>query len=99
MEYRFGPGKPEFNGTAKEWNELKEKIAWAHDKGSDYPLLRVLCPHCGSQNTHTHNQSLRSHYECPRMINWKGRPLKYNCPGYTICHYVDKNYLSLCDKK
>ena len=49
MDYRFGPNKPIFTGTDAEWNKLKEEIAWWNVDTSIYPLVTVICPHCGGK--------------------------------------------------
>ena len=89
MEYRFGPNKPNFNGTDSEWNELKEQIAWWNEDSSTYPNITVICPHCGAKNTHTHNPLLGSHRECDLMIDRNGKIIMYDCPGYSICRYIN----------
>jgi hypothetical protein len=86
MEYRFGPNKPKFNGTIKEWNKLKEEIAWWNEETSKYPVITVLCPHCGSKNTHNiSEEGLVISRECKLMIDKKGNKINYECPGYITC--------------
>jgi hypothetical protein len=101
MEYRFGPGKPLFNGTRDEWNKLKEEIAWWNEETSKYPIIIVLCPHCGTKNTHNiSEEGLVIHRECQLMIDKKGLKIYYDCPGYITCKssnnkkiYHSDNYL------
>lgn len=86
MDYRFGPNKPKFNGTHSEWNKLKQEIAWWNEDTSNYPIVTVICPHCGVKNTH---EDCDSHVDCHLMIDKKGKKIYYECPGYFICRYVN----------
>lgn len=88
MEYRFGPNKPKFTGTDSEWNKLKEEIAWWNEDTSNYPFITVVCPHCGSKNTHKHDPN-GGHRECDLMLDKKGKIIIYDCPGYHICRYIN----------
>ena len=36
----------------KEWNILKNEIAWWNEDTSTHPIVTVICPHCGAKNTH-----------------------------------------------
>lgn len=89
MDYHFGPNKPEFNGTKKEWNELQEEIAWWNEDTSTYPILKVICPHCGALNIHEHNPLQGARYECQLMIDNNGKQIFYKCPGFVICRWIN----------
>ena len=91
MSYKFGPHNPKFLGTDKEWIKLKETIAWWNEDTSIYPIVKVICPHCGTQNTHNiSNETIgNSHHECDLMIDKHGKTILYDCPGYVICRYIN----------
>lgn len=90
MEYRFGPNKPRFTGTDDEWNKLKQKIAWWNEDTSHYPSVTVICPHCGTKNTHTNKeQDVATHRECHLMRDRKGKKVYYDCPGYLLSRYIN----------
>jgi hypothetical protein len=92
MEYRFGPNKPNFTGTDTEWNELKKQIAWSNEDSSTYPKITVICPHCGSKNTHIDpalGAVYGSHRECDLMIDRNGKKIMYDCPGYVLFRYIN----------
>ena len=88
MDYRFGPNKPKFTGTISEWNKLKNYIAWWNEDTSNYPIVNVICPHCGTKNTHILDGSTE-HKKCDLMIDKKGKKIYYDCPGYVICRYIN----------
>jgi transposase len=88
MDYPFGPNKPKFTGTYNEWNRLKEEIAWWNDDTSDCPFVTVICPHCGTKNTHKLD-GIRVYRECHLMLDKKGKKIHYECPGYVICRYIN----------
>ena len=79
--YHFGPNKPQFLGTDGEWNKLRQEIALLKDI-SNYPSITVICPHCGTKNTHTSNGT-PEHRECDLMRDKMGKKI-YDCPGYYI---------------
>ena len=99
MNYQFGPDKKNFNGTQTQWNKFKEEIAWWNEDTSSYPVVNVVCPHCGSINTHnifrkTSYDDLKqplpqeNHRECDLMTSYQGNMIPYNCPGYSVCHWI-----------
>jgi hypothetical protein len=83
MEYKFGPNKPKFTGNDDEWNKLKQKIALRDEQTSIYPFVTVICPHCGSKNTHV-SDGMFSYRECHLMRDKNGLKIHYDCPGYYI---------------
>jgi hypothetical protein len=92
MEYRFGPNKPIFTGTDSEWNKLKGKIAWWNEDTSNYPIVTVICPHCGVKNTHIADGVIigdDDHKKCGSTLDKKGKAIFYTCPGYVICRYIN----------
>lgn len=89
MDYRFGPTKPEFLGSTKEWKQLQEEIAWWNEDTSTYPIAKVVCPHCGALNIHDITNTPSIHYECQLMIDKTGKQIYYKCPGFTICHWIN----------
>ena len=70
MDYRFGPSKPKFTGTDKEWNKLKQEIAWWNEETSNYPFVTVICPYCGTKNTHKED-GYDNNRECQLMLDKK----------------------------
>jgi hypothetical protein len=82
MEYNFGPDKPKFSGTDEEWNKLKQKFAKLDKQISIYPFINVICPHCGSKNTHICDGTCR-HREC-HLDRSKISIKLYDCPGYYV---------------
>ena len=91
-EYKFGPGK-NFTGTDDEWNKLrqtviKDKHKKQYKTNNVYPFVTVICPHCGSINTHICDGTF-SHREC-HLISYGGCDFSlmkclqkdYDCPGY-----------------
>jgi hypothetical protein len=77
----FGYGKPRFQGTKKEWNELQHKIAWKIDILSIYPFIVVKCPHCDAINVHNSTTyPFNHHHKC----KLRGYYDDYACPGYYI---------------
>jgi len=89
MEYKFGPHNPIFSGTNSEWNKLKEEIAWWNEDTSKYPFVSVICPHCGAKNTHNLSGDKGGHKTCDLMIDIKGKPIIYDCPGYYINRWIN----------
>ncbi len=89
MEYKFGPHNPIFSGTDAEWNKLKEEIAWWNEDTSNYPFVKVICPHCGAKNTHNISHDGDGPRECDTMIDKKGKAILYDCPGYYICRWIN----------
>ena len=80
MEYRFGPDKSNFDGSDSEWRRLKTQNAcW--DSSSTLPYVVVICPHCGSKNTHTISDDTIGHHRNCDMMMGDG---VYDCPGYVI---------------
>jgi hypothetical protein len=88
MEYCFGPNKPKFVGTGEKWNVLKKRIAWWNEDTSNYPYVTVICPHCGVKNTHKVDGT-GGHRECHLMLDKMGKKVYYDCPGYSICHWIN----------
>ena len=100
-DFRFGPTKPLFTGTEDEWNKLKGTVAWWNEDTSSWPLVNVICPHCGSKNTHNIRDMQKTwvrgqgdivgmdHMECGMSINIKGQRIHYDCPGYVISRYIN----------
>lgn len=88
MDYRFGPNKPKFTGSDEEWNKLKQAIAWWNEETSNYPLVVVICPHCGTKNIYIEDGS-DTHRECQLMLDKKGKKIYYDCPGYYTCRYIN----------
>lgn len=75
MDYRFGPGKPEFTGTDEEWKNLAKRIARTVE--SNDPNITVICPHCGARNVHC-----VAGY--PYEISHRVCDSLYSCPGYCV---------------
>ena len=74
----------------KEWNILKNEIAWWNEDTSTHPIVTVICPHCGAKNTHNlKNCVAGGHRSCDLMIDKKGKRIYYDCPGYVICRYIN----------
>ena len=90
MVYRFGPHKPEFDGSDNEWAELGETIAYWNEEGSKYPVITVICPHCGAMNLHIHSGQ-DEHRQCDLMRDGGGQRMHYDCPGYRISSGPHKN--------
>lgn len=86
-EYKFGPGKGKFSGTDDEWNKLRHTVIRVKHKKTFkdckyfdvYPFVTIICPHCGSTNTHICDGTF-SHRECHQIPYSKN----YDCPGYYI---------------
>ena len=91
-KYDFGPHNPFFLGSLEEWNELKNRIAWWHEDALKYPFVMVLCPHCGVKNMHdiTYDRG-DGPRDCDLTVDQTGRTIKYECPGYYICRWIDKD--------
>ena len=89
-KYNFGPHNPFFLGSLEEWDELKNKIAWWHEDSLKYPFVSVLCPHCGTKNTHdiTYDGG-DGPRDCDLTVDQTGKIIKYECPGYYICRWLD----------
>jgi hypothetical protein len=83
MKYRFGALKPRFTGDNMEWNQLKLVVSYWNEETSNYPNVTVICPHCGVKNTYLLSKHDK-HYDCKLMLNRKGQPIFYNCPGFHI---------------
>ena len=101
MPYKFGFNK-KFNSTDEEWFTLMKKEVIYNTITND--CVKVICPHCGSNNIHSPKEG---HRHCDLWGNgWnnnygkdmleigedgmiiKGKP--YDCPGYTLkCGFTE----------